>query len=224
MLKKKKTCEIKQYQLKLRTNKKLEAKLDSWLRHLSAVYNWGLRKIELNAQSKIYFKQEQFINLLANHSGKLDIPSHTIQGILATAYDSWNRCFKKKAKKPKLKSVRNKLNSIPFPDALRRGSVDRLTNKTVKLPSLGVLRYFKQTIPDGNITCSRLIKKAGDWYLCLFIEVKPKVIERTSSNEIGIDPGFKDLLTMSDGVKLPRPVEMSKKGFHAQTLQISDEV
>src|SRR5215469_10873838 len=107
-----------QYQLKLRMTKGQEAECTRWLYHLASVWNWAVRKVELNAQDQIYFAKKEFQNLLANHSEKLGIPSHTIQGILCTVFDAWQRCFQKLAGKPRLKGVRNKLTSIPFPDPI----------------------------------------------------------------------------------------------------------
>jgi len=108
-----------QYQVKLRMTKAQQAECDRWLYHLASVWNWAVRKIELNAKDKIYFSKIEFRNLLANHAAKLGIPSHVLQGILCTAYDAWQRCFQKRGGKPRLKGVRNKLNSIPFPDPIR---------------------------------------------------------------------------------------------------------
>jgi len=61
----------------------------------------------------------EFQNLLAGHGEKLEIPSHVIQGVLIQIHTAWTRCFKKLAKRPKLKGIRNKLNFIPFPDPIR---------------------------------------------------------------------------------------------------------
>ena len=54
-----------QYQLKLRMTKAQEAECARWLYHLTAVWNWAVRKIELNAKDKIYFPKRKFQNLLA---------------------------------------------------------------------------------------------------------------------------------------------------------------
>lgn len=43
-----------QYQLKLRPCKAQEKTYDQWLFHLASVYNFAVRKIELNAKDKIY--------------------------------------------------------------------------------------------------------------------------------------------------------------------------
>jgi hypothetical protein len=44
------------------------------------VYNYAVRKIELNAANKVYYSKQEFQNLLAGHGKKLDIPSHSLQG------------------------------------------------------------------------------------------------------------------------------------------------
>src|SRR5258705_5297306 len=101
--------------LELRLSRHKEETLTGWLWNLTGVYNWAIRKIELDARYSIYHSVLSFQNLLAGHSAKLAIPSHTLQGTISQAYTAWSRCFKKIARKPRLKGRRNKLNSIPFP-------------------------------------------------------------------------------------------------------------
>ncbi len=192
-----------QAQLKLRPCKAQEKTCDQWLFHLASVYNFAIRKIELNAKDKIYFRKNDFQNILANHGERLGIPSHTIQGVLCTVFDAWKRCFKKIAGKPRLKGMRNKLTSIPFPDPIKAPKGNRIT-----LPGLGSVRFHKQEISEGNIKCGRVVKRASGWYLCLFIDAEPKAIERLAFGEIGIDPGFSNLLTTSDGEVIDHPREL----------------
>lgn len=192
-----------QCQLKLRMCKSQEKNIESWLPILGSVYNFAVRKIELNAKDKIYFSKQEFQNLLANHGEKVGIPSHTLQGVLCTVHDAWKRCFKKTSGKPRLKGMRNKLTSIPFPDPIKAPKGSRIT-----LPSLGSVRFHKMDIPDGKIKCGRMVKRASGWYLCLFIDAEPKKIEHVAFGEIGIDSGFKSLLTTSDGEIIEHPREL----------------
>jgi len=189
--------------LKLHFNKKQESTLDNWLWNLTAIYNFGLRKIELNAQDKIYFSAFDFVNLLADHGKKLEIPSHTIQGVLSQVYTAWQRCFKKISGKPRLKGVRNKLNSISFPDRIHPPKENHIS-----IPGIGKIRYHKQELPKGIIKNGRIIKRASGWYLCLFIDAKREPIACTGNGQIGIDPGFKTLLTLSTGEKIEHPREL----------------
>jgi putative transposase len=189
--------------IKLRLNKKQEIMLGAWLWILTGVYNWALRKIELNAQDKIYFSAFDFANLLSDHGKKMGIPSHTIQRMLSQAYTAWQRCFKKLGGKPKLKGQRNKLNSIPFPDPFHRPKENH-----IGIPGIGKIHYHKQELPEGKIKCGRIIKRASGWYLCLFINAEREAIVRTGNGQIGIDPGFKSLITLSTGEKIEHPREL----------------
>jgi putative transposase len=197
-----------QYQLKLRPNIKRDKLLDEWIWILTGVNNFAIRKIKLDAADGVYYTVHGFQNILVGHSKKIGIPSHVIQGILATAYTAWQRCFKKKGGEPRLKGSRNKLNSIPFPDSIKAP-----TGNHINLPGIGKVRFCRQALPEGKIKCGRLIKKASGWHLCLFIDAQPKDIERIASGSIGIDPGFNHLLTLSTGEKIkhPRELEASAK-------------
>lgn len=99
-------------ELKLKLNKGQEEVLKEWLWHLTGVFNWASRKIELDAKDRNFYSKMEFQNLLVGHSKKLGIPAQTIQGVLTQAWTAWDRCFNKISKKPHLKSIRNKLNSI----------------------------------------------------------------------------------------------------------------
>ncbi len=191
-----------QYQLKLRLSGAQKKKQREWLPILGSVFNFGIKKIERNAANKIYFSANDFQNLLAGHSDRLEIPSHTIRGMLSCAHTSWRRCFEGLTRKPRLKGVRRPLNSIPFPDPIK-APVDG----KIQLPGLGKVRFHKQWMPEGNIKCGRLVKRASGDYLCLFIDAQPKAIKRTGETGVGIDPGFKDLITLSTGEKIAHPQE-----------------
>ena len=191
--------------LKLKLNKKQESILNGWLWNLTSIYNWAIKKIGYNAQNKIYFSQKQFQNLLAGHSEKMEIPSHVMQGMLTQAYNSWQRCFKKIAKKPRLKGQRNKLNSIPFPDPIKPPKDNK-----IGLLGLGKVRYYKQEIPEAKIKCGRIVKRASGWYLCLWLDTEHKFPVHITKEAVGIDPGFDTLLTLSDGTKIENPRELHK--------------
>ena len=195
-----------QYQLKLRMCKAQEQQCEQFLYHLSSVWNWAVRKIELSAKDHIYFSKMEFQNFLANHSERIGIPSHTLQGVICTAHDAWKRCFKKIGGKPRLKGMRNRMTSIPFPDPIKAPKGNRIT-----LPALGSIRFHRMELPEGKIKCGRVVKRASGWYLCLFIDAEPKAIERVAFGKIGIDSGFSNLLTTSDGeiIEHPRELEAS---------------
>jgi putative transposase len=192
--------------LKLRLNKSQEKQLEQWLWNLTGLYNWGLKKIEYGARDKIFYSTFGFVNLIAEHSKRMEIPSHTMQGTLQQVYSAWQRCFKKIAKKPKLKGQRNKLNSIPFPDPIRPPKDNK-----IGIPGLGKVRYHKQELPNAKIKCGRILKKASGWYLCLWLDTDNKFQVKDTDKVVGIDPGFSTLLTLSDGIKIENPRELRKE-------------
>lgn len=203
-------------ELKLKLTTKQKNICNDWLFQLTGVYNWGIRQIELNANNKIYFSEFDFKGLLFNHSKKLKIPSHTIRATLQQAYLAWDRCFKKQSKKPKLKSVRNKLNSISFPDPI---PINRIDEKIIKLTNLGKVKYFKQKLPEGMIKQARIIKKASGWYLQVVIDTTHKFSVKNNNKKVGIDTGFKDLAILSDGTKFENQrnfVKVQKRLAQAQ--------
>jgi transposase len=191
--------------LKLKLNKTQELTLETWLWNLTGVYNWSIRKIELDSKNKIYYSGFDFQNLLAGHSDKLEIPSHVLQGTLNQAHNAWSRCFKKIAKKPRLKSIRNKLNSIPFPDPVRLPKDNR-----IGIPGMGKIKFHKQELPEGKIKLGRIIKRPSGWYLCLWIDTIHTFPVKTTDKVVGIDPGFHTLLTLSNGTKIENPRELRK--------------
>jgi putative transposase len=75
------------------------------------------------------------------------------------------------------------------------------------------VRFHKQELPEGKIKCGRMVRRASGWYLCLFIATAREPMERKDCGKVGIDAGFKNLLTIAalDGpwekVEHPRELE-----------------
>ncbi len=203
-----------QRQLKLRLNTGQETQLDTWLFQLTGVWNWAIRKIEQDANDGIFYTKQAFHNLLADHGKKLGIPSHTLQGMLDAAYTAWQRCYKKLAKKPRLKGRRNKLTSIPFPDPFKTPGSTRM-----HVPGVGHIRFHAQDLPAGRLKSGRIVKRASGWYLCLFIDAQPQTIPHTAAGTIGIDPGFQALLTFSTGEKVAHPHELRQTAHRLAQAQ-----
>lgn len=203
-----------QRQLKLRLTKKQEATLIEWLWNLTGVWNWAVRKIELDARDGCYHTEFGFNALIVGCGKRIGIPSHTLREVATTAYSSWIRCFKKISGKPRLKGQRNKLNWIPFPDPIKPPQGNR-----IRLPLIGSIRFHGQRLQEGKIKCGRIVKRASGWYLCLFIDSEPKPIPVTGHGTVGIDPGFKDLLTLSTGEKIEHPRELEAAAFRLAQAQ-----
>jgi putative transposase len=192
------------HQLKLKITKTQDKLLGNWLWCLTGAWNTAIRRIGQDAKYGIYYSRFDLQNQVTGHSERLGIPAHVLQAVFAGAHAAWDRCFKKLSKAPRLKSIRRPFNSIPFPDSVKPPVGNRIT-----LLGIGKVRFHKQDIPKGKIKCVRVIKRASGWYLCLFIDAQRAPIRRIEDRGVvGIDPGFKDLLTLSDGTKIPHPQEL----------------
>lgn len=196
-----------QQSLKLKLTVKQINTLNEWFLILTGVWNFSIRKIELDANNKIYHTANEFSAIVNGHGEKIGIPNHVLKSVLLNGYNTWSKCFKKKIRKPRLKGNRNKLNSIPFPDPIR---VSKKYKNRISIPGIGLVKYHKQAILGTNIKCGRIIKKASGWYLSLVIDTTPSYIPIISNKCVGIDPGFKTLLTLSTGEKIDNPKELQK--------------
>jgi transposase len=192
-----------QRQLKLKLSPKQARQCEAWLFRATGIYNWTLRKIEQDARGGKYWTAFGLMYEIAGHSKKCDVPARVIQGTIARAHQAWDRCFKKLGKKPRLKSVRNKMSGLDIPGDVRRAGEHRIS-----IPGLGKVRYHKDSLPEGKIKACRLLKKASGWRLAVCVEAEPNAIARTGTARIGIDPGFSALLTLSDGTKIGHPREL----------------
>jgi len=202
-----------QCQLKLKLTPRQGRQLEHWLRRLQGVWNWSIRKIEQDARDGIYYTSLGFRNLLNGHGRKIDVPQDAICGTLWTAHVAWQRCFKKLARKPRLKGRHNKLNSIAFAHSVK------VVKGRLVIVGLGHTRFHAQEIPKGHIGQFRLVKRASGWYACLFIQAKPNAIPRIASEQIGIDPGFSHLLTLSNGEKIEHPRELEASALRLAQAQ-----
>lgn len=216
-------------EVKLRLTAAQAAELDRWLLHLTAIYNWSLRRIEQDAANRIYHTQVDFLNLLAGTAPKIGVPSQVIQGTMLQAYTAWQRCFQKLAKKPKLRGRRKPLVSIHFPDRTQipAPGVLKLRGFTDAEPESprALLRYQRQraqakhdpargdmidALPKDKLRGCRLVMRASGWYASLVVEMAPAAIPRTGEGAVGIDPGFATLLTLSTGEKIAHPREVQR--------------
>jgi transposase len=60
--------------------------------------------------------------------------------------------------------------------------------------------------------------------MCLFIDADPKLINRIANGRIGIDPGFKNLLTTSDGEVISHPREFEKYSLRLAQAQRGNDL
>lgn len=199
--------------LKLKTNHRTREQLDKTLWHLTGCYNWAIKTIARRKDGGLPYSEFDIFNLLAGHCKKTGVSSAALQGAAHQAFVSWQRCWELGAGRPRLKGRRNRLNSLCF-----RGGVKlNQSENTIKIPGLPRMRYHSFTggLPAGKI-CAQVtvIKKPSGWYaVVLFAEASHEQVVLASTTQIGIDTGFKNLITTSQGQVFdhPRELEASAK-------------
>lgn len=195
--------------VKLRPTCAQAATFQRWLWNLTGVYNWAIRTLEREPMSSYSLKQR-----LNGHSERMGIPITVLRGTAATAHEALRRHRKGIVGRPKLKGRRRPLKTIVFGDVL---SAPR--NGRISLMGIGPVRYHRQAIPEGRIGSARLTLKASGWYLCLFIKAEPAAIVRVGDGQVGIDPGFKSLLTCSNGEVIEHPHELRRGALRLAQAQ-----
>lgn len=202
--------------LKLKPTARQERQLQRWLWHLTGVYNWAVRKIELDARDKRYHSLFDLMAMLTGHGRKIGIHVQVLQVAAAGAHLAWRDCFTGLRRKPRLKSRRNKLNWMVFRD----GKSIRIKGRRIHglAQTLGSFSFHKQAIPEGKIKRLRIIRRASGWYGVLTIDAEPAPIA-AGAGEVGIDPGFKSLLTLSSGEKIDRPMEQARTAVRLAQAQ-----
>lgn len=193
-----------QVQLKLRLRPAQERQLNRWLWHLTGVWNWAVKKIDADKAAGIRYSAYDFMRLVNRHGPRLGISQMAIASTAAAAHMAWRRCYEGASRRPKLKGRRNRLNSIPF----GHGREFRPRGRTVAIPGLGRVRFHEMGIPEGHIGFARLIRRASGWYACLSIQAEPNAVPHVADGEVGIDPGFSHLLTLSTGEVVDHPREL----------------
>ncbi len=185
-------------EIKLKLTKKQENQFREYIHILTGVYNWTIRTIKIKAGYNEYPNHFDLCNNTSGHAKRIGVNAQVFQATIKQAYNAWDRCFKKISKEPRLHSKFYKLRSFVFPQFDRK----RLLQKTIKLPSLGEIRYIKQDIPEGTIKTVRIIKRASGWYAQITLDTNSTFSVKQTENSIGIDTGFNMLATLSDGTEV----------------------
>jgi putative transposase len=187
--------------LKLKINQKDRAKLEKLLWNLTGVYNWTIKTVAARKLAGQPYSEFDIQALTKGHAQKSGVSSRAIHGAIHQAFGAWQRCWSKQNSKPKLKSQRNRLNSILFRSDCRLD----IGQGTIKLPGFQPVKFhsFTNGLPEAKPASQvTLIKKPSGWYaVCLFEATHQQAINLDSESIIGIDTGLKSLLTLSNGEK-----------------------
>lgn len=131
---------------------------------------------------------------IKGHSKRCGIPSRLFSDCISAVLETFNR--HKDIDKVKFKSVRKK-KSFYF-----NGDIKVDCNSRIKIPGLKTsLRISERNKFQGKLKKITLMKRFNEWYVSCCYDENRKPIEVKDSKVVGIDPGSKTALTLSNGVE-----------------------
>ena len=114
--------------------------------------------------------------------------------------DAFNRFFKGQTKYPrprkKGRDDRFTLSNDQF----------RIDGQRIKIPNLGWVKMFEPLRFNGKILSAKVFKKGGQWFVSVAVELAQVIQPKPKTGKaVGIDLGIKDLLVLSNGMKIQAP-------------------
>lgn len=174
-----------------------------------------------------YSQKRDLTNSKALFSEYKNIPSHTLQDVIARVEKTFDRWLKgdsngKKSGRPRFKG-KNRYHSLTFPDPIKP---EHLTGKFIQLPKIGKVKMIlHRPIPDRfKIKTATITCKADGWYISFSLEdvtvpnIEPNVIP-TSDNTVGVDMGLKSFLVTSNNQEIEIPQHYRKSEKKLKQLQ-----
>ena len=201
---------LKAFKYRLYPSKSQAKTLNATLETCRRFYNDCLaeRKDAYEKEKRTVGKFEQLCKVKAlketNPYAKA-LHSHVLQIVVADLDKAFQAFFRRiKSGEtpgyPRFKG-RNRFDSFGFKEY---ANGFRLDGRRLKLSGIGRIAVRWHRPLEGQIKTVRVIRKAGQWYVCFACEVAAKPLEPTG-NVIGIDVGLSSMITTSDGHKADNP-------------------
>ncbi|MBD2297318.1 RNA-guided endonuclease TnpB family protein [Nostoc sp. FACHB-190] len=241
------------YQYRLRPTKQQIATFEQWLELCRRQYNYRLGERfnwweqnrcdidrcslevchlpQLKDKPSYYSQKRELTNTKTLFSDYKELPSHTLQDVIARVEKTFDRWLKgdsngKKSGRPRFKG-QGRYRSLAFPDPIKP---EHIQGKFIQLPKIGKVKMIlHRPIPDGfKIKTATITCKADGWYISLSLEdvtvpsTKTDVIPALD-NTVGIDMGLKSFLVTSDNqeVQIPQYYRKAEKKLKRLQRQLS---
>jgi putative transposase len=196
---------VKAYKYKLKTNLRVENKLNQISGSCRFVYNLFLnqrvQEYKTDYVNVNYYDQAIQLPLLKEEYPWLkEAPSQVLQQKLKDLDQAYKNFFRrcKKGEVPGFPKYHKKgiKDSFRYPQGVK---VER--NK-VYLPKVGWLKFLKSRDIAGKIKNTTISEKCGSWYISFQTEVNVPDVIHVSTSTIGIDRGVKIFAVGSDNTEI----------------------
>jgi transposase len=152
---------------------------------------------ELKDRPDFYSQKRDLVNSKKLFPEYKDLPSHTLQDVIARVEKTFERWLKgdangKRSGKPRFKG-QGRYRSIAFPDPIKP---EHISGNLIQLPKIGELKaILHRPVPDGfKIKTAAITKKADGYYLTLALNIKG--IARTRMAKSTHDAGWGQFLSI----------------------------
>lgn len=206
---------LKAYKYRMYPNKK---QTETLMKHIHAcrfIYNYSLEKkikaYEQESKKLSYFDLNSMLPKIKEEFPWLkEVNSQSLQGANKNLDSAFTRFFREKARFPKFKSKKNKVQSFQVP---QHYSVDFVCKK-IKLPKVGCVKAVFDRRFSGRIKTSTVsVTSTGKWFISILVddgEEERASINFCSDTTIGVDVGIKHFATFSNGEKIENPKYLYK--------------
>lgn len=241
------------YQYRLRPTKQQIATFENWLELCRRQYNYRLAERfnwweqnrcdvdkcslevchlpQLKDKPSYYSQKRDLTNTKTLFPDYKDIPSHTLQDVIARVEKTFDRWLKgdsngKRSGRPRFKG-KGRYRSLTFPDPIKP---EHVQGKFIQLPKIGKVKMIlHRPIPDGfKIKTATITCKADGWYISLSLEdvTVPSLktdVTPTPDNTLGVDMGLKSFLVTSNNqeVQIPQHYRKAEKRLKRLQRQLS---
>lgn len=186
------------YNRKLRLTKEQKLRIDSWINTCRCIYNMSIeirKEAWKNKQSHIhkYTLTGQLKELRREYSWVEDTPYCSLEESVARMEISYNAFFKGAAF-PKW-ATKKRYTSI----YLRKNIKYEHENHTIRIPKLGFVRMFKESMVIGNIKNIILKKTVKGYFACIVTDAIKNIQCKDENQVLGLDVGIAKFYTDSNG-------------------------
>lgn len=189
----------KTYTYKIKTDNSFIEKFNQWIGICRFLYNCALEmKIDAykrcNKNISNYEIQKELTGCKTDFKWLKQVNAQTLQAILDRLDRTYKSFFRRGYGFPKFAS-KKKWKSIPFKSI-------QIKDNNFILPKWGIVKVFKDRMPEGEIKTASLVQKADGYYLHIQVEVS---YSNSNENQVGIDMGISYFLVTSDGLYITNP-------------------
>jgi len=202
-------------------------------------FNWGLnqKKAAIEAREKIPSAIDLHRRLNALKLTDFPWMYEVSKCGPQEALRNLDRAFSHFFRKCKLKKQGKGKDAVGFPrfkskrkgvGSFRLTGTIKVTERTIQLPRLGVLRlkerdYLPTDATEARILSATVSEKVGRWFVSLQVDAPAPAPEPKPSAIVGVDLGIKTLAVVSDGAHFdnPRPLASSLRKLRRLSRRVS---